>query len=29
MSPMYGLVGTLNGNMQKLVYLLKEVSTRG
>lgn len=29
MSPMYGLVGTLNGNMQKLVYILKEVSTRG
>ncbi len=29
MSPMYGLVGTLNGNMQKLVYVLKEVSTRG
>jgi large subunit ribosomal protein L10 len=29
MSPMYGLVGTLNGNMQKLVYMLKEVSTRG
>lgn len=29
MSPMYGLVGTLNGNMQKLLYLLKEVSTRG
>jgi len=28
-SPMYGLIGTLNGNMQKLVYLLKEVSTRG
>lgn len=28
-SPMYGLVGTLNGNMQKLVYVLKEVSTRG
>lgn len=23
MSPMYGLVGTLNGNMQKLVYILK------
>jgi large subunit ribosomal protein L10 len=22
-SPMYGLVGTLNGNMQKLVYILK------
>ncbi len=29
MSPMYGLVGTLNGNMQKLLYILKEVSTRG
>jgi len=29
MAPMYGLVGTLNGNMQKLVYVLKEVSTRG
>lgn len=29
MSPMYGLVGTLNGNMQKLLYVLKEVSTRG
>lgn len=29
MSPMYGLVGTLNGNMQKLVFILKEVSTRG
>ena len=28
-SSMYGLVGTLNGNMQKLVYILKEVSTRG
>ncbi|MDP3917878.1 MAG: 50S ribosomal protein L10 [Candidatus Woesebacteria bacterium] len=29
MSPMYGLVGTLNGNMQKLLFVLKEVSTRG
>jgi large subunit ribosomal protein L10 len=29
MSPMYGLVGTLNGNMQKLLYILKGVSTRG
>lgn len=29
MSPMSGLVGTLNGNMQKLLYVLKEVSTRG
>lgn len=28
-SPMYGLVGTLNGNMQKLLFVLKEVSTRG
>ena len=28
-SSMYGLVGTLNGNMQKLMYILKEVSTRG
>lgn len=26
MSPMYGLVGTLNGNMQKLVYLLDQKS---
>jgi len=23
MSPMYGLIGTLNGNMQKLVYILQ------
>jgi large subunit ribosomal protein L10 len=23
MSPMYGLVGTLNGNMQKLIYILQ------
>ncbi|KKP47926.1 MAG: 50S ribosomal protein L10 [Candidatus Woesebacteria bacterium GW2011_GWA1_33_30] len=29
MSPIYSLIGTLNGNMQKLVYILKEVSTRG
>lgn len=29
MSPMYGLIGTLNGNMHKLLYILKEVSTRG
>ncbi|MEK7536463.1 MAG: 50S ribosomal protein L10 [Patescibacteria group bacterium] len=29
MSPIYGLIGTLNGNMQKLVYILKEVSIRG
>lgn len=29
MSPMYGLVSTLNGNMQKLLYILKGVSTRG
>lgn len=29
MSPMYDLVGTLNGNMQKLLYILKGVSTRG
>lgn len=29
MSPMYGLVGTLNGNMQKLLYILRGVSTRG
>ncbi len=28
-SPMYQLVGTLNGNMQKLLFVLKEVSTRG
>ncbi len=25
-SPMYGLVGTLNGNMQKLVYILDQKS---
>lgn len=24
MSPMYGLIGTLNGNMQKLIYILKQ-----
>lgn len=29
MSPAYGLVGTLSGNMQNLVYVLKEVSNRG
>lgn len=29
MSPSYGLVGTLNGNLQKLVYVLKEVSIHG
>lgn len=29
MSPSYGLVGVLQGNLQKLVYILKEVSTRG
>ena len=28
MSPSYGLVGVLQGNLQKLVYILKEVSTR-
>lgn len=28
-SPMYGLVGTLQGNLQKLVYVLKVVSTNG
>ena len=28
-SPMYQLVGTLNANMQKLLFVLKEVSTRG
>ena len=27
MSPMYGLVGTLNGNMQKLMYILDQRST--
>lgn len=26
MSPVYGLVGTLNGNMQKLIYILDEKS---
>ena len=26
MSPMYGLVGTLNGNMQKLLFILNEKS---
>ncbi len=26
MSPMYGLVGTLNGNLQKLVYILDQKS---
>lgn len=29
MSPSYGLVGVLQGNLQKLIYVLKEVSTRG
>lgn len=29
MSPSYGMVGVLQGNLQKLVYILKEVSTRG
>jgi len=29
MSPSYGLVGVLQGNLQKLLYVLKEVSTRG
>jgi len=29
MSPMYQLVGILNGNMQKLLFVIKEVSTRG
>lgn len=29
MSPSYGLVGTLNGNLQKLVYVLKEVNIHG
>lgn len=24
MSPMYGLIGTLNGNMQKLIYILDQ-----
>ena len=28
-SPMYGLVGTLNGNMQKLVYILKSKAQGG
>lgn len=28
-APMYGLVGTLQGNLQKLVYVLKAVSTNG
>jgi len=29
MSPSYRLVSTLNGNLQKLVYVLKEVSNHG
>ena len=29
MSPSYGLVGTLNGNLQKFLYILKEVSIHG
>lgn len=29
MSPSYGLVATLNGNLQKLVYILKEVNIHG
>lgn len=29
MSPMYGLIGTLNGNMQKLVYILKASGPNG
>ncbi|AKM83325.1 50S ribosomal protein L10 [Candidatus Woesebacteria bacterium RIFOXYC1_FULL_31_51] len=29
MSPSYGLIGVLQGNLQKLIYVLKEVSTRG
>ena len=29
MSPSYGLVSVLQGNLQKLLYVLKEVSTRG
>ena len=28
-SPSYGLVGVLQGNLHKLLYVLKEVSTRG
>ena len=27
-APLYGLVGTLQGNMQKLVYILKEASKK-
>jgi len=27
--PMYGIVGVLNANMQKLVYVLKEASQKG
>lgn len=27
--PMYGIVGVLNANMQKLVYVLKEASMKG
>lgn len=29
MSPSYGLVNVLNANLQKLLFVLKEVSTRG
>lgn len=29
MSPMYGLTGTLNGNLQKLVYILDQKSKMG
>jgi len=29
MSPSYGLVSVLQGNLQKLIFILKEVSTRG
>ncbi len=29
MAPEYGLIGTLQGNLQKLVYIVKEASLRG
>lgn len=29
MSPSYSLIGVLQGNLQKLIYILKEVSIRG
>jgi len=29
MSPSYGLIGTLNGNLQKLLYILREVNIHG